>query len=103
MSTRIKRTKTVPYEQELYKDLHNNPEEAIGYLNLSLENPSEPELFLIALRHVAEAWGFSHLAADTGLNRESMYKMLSERGNPKLSSLVVLLDGMGLRLSVTKK
>lgn len=103
MSTTIKRTKSVPYEQELYKDLQNNPGEATEYLNLSLENPREPELFLIALRHVAEAWGFSHLAEETGLNRESMYKMLSQRGNPKLSSLLVLLDGMGLRLSVTKK
>lgn len=103
MTTTIKRVKTVSYEQELYKDLNNNPDEAIEYVNLSLEKPDEPELFLIALRHLAEAWGFSSLATETGLNRESLYKMLSEKGNPKLSSLLTLLDGLGLRLSVVKK
>lgn len=103
MTITIKRVKTVPYEQELYKDLKSNPSEAIEYVNLSLEKPDEPELFLISLRHLAEAWGFATLATATGLNRESLYKMLSEKGNPKLSSLLTLLDGLGLRLAVVKK
>lgn len=103
MTTTIKKIKSIPYEQQLYQDLKNNPDEAIEYINLALENPNEPELFLVALRHIAEAWGFSNLATETGLNRESLYKMLSEAGNPKLSSLMTLLDGLGLRLSVVKK
>jgi probable addiction module antidote protein len=103
MTTTQKRVKSVPYEQELYKDLRNNPDEAVEYLNTSLEDPNAPELFLVALRHVAEAWGFGHIAEITGLNRESLYRMLSEKGNPKLSSLMTLLDGMGLRLAVIKK
>jgi probable addiction module antidote protein len=103
MTTTQKRIKSVPYEQELYKDLRTDREGAVEYLSASLEDPNEPELFLIALRHVAEAWGFGHLAEITGLNRESLYKMLSEKGNPRLSSLTTLLDGMGLRLAVVKK
>lgn len=103
MTTTQKRIKSVPYEQELYKDLSSDREGAVEYLNASLEDPHELELFLIALRHVAEAWGFGHLAEVTGLNRESLYKMLSEKGNPRLSSLTTLLDGMGLRLAVVKK
>src|SRR6266540_3080818 len=98
MTTTQKRIKSVPYEQELYKDLRTDREGAVEYLSSALEDPNETELFLIALRHVAEAWGFGHLAEITGLNRESLYKMLSEKGNPKLSSLTTLLDGMGLRL-----
>lgn len=103
MTTTQKRTKSVPYEQELYKDLQTDREGAVEYLSAALEAPNETELFLIALRHVAEAWGFGHLAEITGLNRESLYKMLSEKGNPRLSSLTTLLDGMGLRLAVVKK
>ena len=103
MTTTQKRIKSVPYEQELYKDLCANRDEAVEYLSASLEDPNAPELILIALRHVAEAWGFGHLAELTGLNRESLYKMVSEKGNPKLSSLITLLDGMGLRLAVVKK
>lgn len=103
MTTKRKQTKSVPYEQELYKDLRANREEAVQYLSAALEDPNAPELFLIALRHVAEAWGFAHMAEITGLNRESLYKMLSENGNPKLSSLMTLLDGMDLRLAIVKK
>jgi probable addiction module antidote protein len=103
MTMTPKKVKSVPYEQELYKDLRNNQDEAVEYLSASLEDPNAPELFLIALRHVAEAWGFGHMAEITGLNRESLYKMLSEKGNPKLSSLMILLDGIGLRLAVSKK
>lgn len=103
MTTTQKRIKSVPYEQELYKDLQSDREGAVAYLSAALEDPNEPELFLIALRHVAEAWGFAHLAEITGLNRESLYKMLSEKGNPRLSSLMALLDGLGLRLAVMKK
>ena len=34
------------------------------------------------------------------LNRENLYRMLSPRGNPQLSSLNALLHSMGLRLAV---
>ena len=44
MTTTQKRTKSVPYEQELYKDLRADHEEAVEYLNASLEDPNEPEL-----------------------------------------------------------
>jgi DNA-binding phage protein len=37
------------------------------------------------------------------LNRETMYRMLSEKGNPNLSSLTKLLDTFGLSLAVVKK
>jgi probable addiction module antidote protein len=51
---------------------------------------------------VAEArlGGMAQLAEQAGLNRESLYRMLSEQGNPALSSLDKLLHALGLRLSV---
>jgi probable addiction module antidote protein len=51
---------------------------------------------------VAEAQGgVAQLAEKTKLNRESLYKMLSARGNPELRSLEALLQALGLRLAVT--
>jgi len=37
------------------------------------------------------------------LNREHLYRMLSENGNPELRSLEALLDALGFRLSVELK
>jgi probable addiction module antidote protein len=42
------------------------------------------------------ACGMAHLSRETGLTRESLYKALSEDGNPRLSSLDAILRAMGL-------
>jgi probable addiction module antidote protein len=73
--------------------------EAAAYLNAALDDGS-PEVFLLALRDVAEARGMAKLAGETGLNRESLYRMLSGRGNPRLSSLASLLKSLRLELTV---
>ena len=55
----------------------------------------------VALRTVAEALGgMGALAEKTGLSRESLYRTLSERGNPRLDTLAAILAAFGLRLSV---
>ena len=76
-----------------------DPGEAAAYLNAALADGSQ-EVFLMALRDVADARGLTRLARETSLNRENMYRILSEKGNPQLSSLRALLDSMGLRLAV---
>ena len=40
------------------------------------------------------------LAKETGLNRESLYKTLSENGNPKYETLTGIIKALGFRLSV---
>lgn len=88
-----------PYHPELIKALRD-PREALGYLNASLED-GDPEAFLLALRHVAEAQGgVAQLAEAAQLNRESLYRMLSDRGNPEFRSLDALLHALGFRLSI---
>ena len=87
-----------PYRPELLKALQD-PIEAAEYLNAALEEDSN-ELFLLALRNVAEAHGMKKLALASQLNRESMYRMLSEQGNPQLSSLTEILRQLGLKLAV---
>ena len=89
---------TTSYKAGLLKRLAN-PKYAATYINAALEEDSQ-EAILLALRDVAEARGFGHLSRKTKLNRESMYRMLSKRGNPELSSLTRLLKSMGLSLAV---
>ncbi len=89
---------TVKYENGLKAALVN-PDEAAAYLDSALEE-NDQEVFLLALRDIAEARGFSKVAQDTLLNRENLYRMLSSAGNPQLSSLVTLLRSLGLRLAV---
>ncbi len=43
----------------------------------------------------------AQLAEKTKLNRETLYRMLCERGNPELRSLDALLHALGFRLAVT--
>ena len=75
--------------------------EAEEYWNAALEE-GDPELFLLAFRNVAEAQGgVAQLAEKAKLNRESLYKILSERGNPELKSLDALLHALEFRLAVT--
>ena len=90
------------YEDILDEDLQD-PTEAASYLNACLES-GEPEVFLLALRDVARArGGVAKLAEATALNREHLYRMLSENGNPELRSLEALLDALGFRLAITLK
>jgi hypothetical protein len=58
----------------------------------------------VAVRSVASG-GMANLARKTSLNRENLYRSLSKKGNPKLSSLASILDAVGIKLyfAPTKK
>ncbi|MGA1825231.1 MAG: addiction module antidote protein [bacterium] len=93
---------TKSYQDELIKSL-KDPREAVEYINAALEESDSPEVFLLALRNVAEAYGITKLSRKTHLNRENLYRILSEKGNPEFNSLHSLLNGLGLRLHVELK
>ena len=96
--------RTVSYEDILYQDLQD-PEEAAAYLNAALEDESEKgsETFLLALRDVAKARGIGRLAQETHLSRESLYRTLSRKGNPRFSTLEAVLESVGLKLTIQAK
>ena len=78
-----------------------DPANAAAYVEAALDEGDAAGL-LQALRNVAEArGGIARIAERTGLNREALYRTLSKRGNPQLSSLTAILGATGLRLSVT--
>jgi probable addiction module antidote protein len=76
-----------------------DPREAAEYLNAALEE-GDNELFLLALKNVVKASGVTNIARKTHLNRENLYKMLSEKGNPELTSLWSILSSIGLKISI---
>ncbi len=97
-----KRHKNEPAPARDYKDWLlerlKNPERAASYVNAAIEDGS-PEMLLLALRDVAEAHKMSKVAKGTGVAREAIYRILSAKGNPRLTSLLNLLGT--LRLSIT--
>ncbi len=64
--------------------------------------PEGREALLIALRHVAQAQGMNEVASKAGIQRESLYRVLSPKGNPTLSTLLAVLGAAGLRFSVAR-
>lgn len=92
---------TIDYKQHLLKDL-KNPKYAAGYLSAALEEGEE--VFLLALRDVAQVYGgLSALSKATKLNRENLYDMLSKEGNPRFSSLTAILNKLGFSIQVSPK
>jgi probable addiction module antidote protein len=82
-----------PYKVGLNERL-KEPEYAAAYLNAAKKESQE--VFLLALRDVAEVHKISKVAAAAGVNRETLYRTLSVRGNPTLASLEKILGVLGL-------
>ena len=100
----MKRGNLKDYEADLTERL-KDVEFAAEYLNAALEESDKgsDERFLIALGHVAKAYGMTSIAKKSGMARQAMYRALSEVGNPELTTLRALLNAMGLRLAVERK
>jgi probable addiction module antidote protein len=94
------------YQDFLIEQLKDH-DESVAYLNAALEeslkgDEESQQVFLIALRNVAEAQGgIGALAKKAHVGRESLYKTLSGAGNPKWHTLVSLCVAMGLNLRLT--
>lgn len=93
--------KTSDYKAFLLKKLAD-PNMAAGYLTSALEEGEAA--FLLAVKDVAEArGGIAPLARSTKLNREGLYDMLSEKGNPRLSSLSAIIEALEMKVEFTPK
>jgi len=89
-----------PYKPVLLERLKNQ-EYSINYLTEVLQNETQ-EAFLIVLRHVIDAREASvaDFAKQIGVTRQGLYKMLSEDGNPRLSTLSELLQFLGMKMQI---
>jgi probable addiction module antidote protein len=95
------KTKTsISHDEAMIRRIRKDPDFATEYLKAALEDAEEPRVLLIALRHVAQARGIARIAKAAGIERESLYRALSARGNPRLSTLYAVAKAVGLRLTV---
>jgi probable addiction module antidote protein len=76
-----------------------NDEAALAFIEDAMET-GDARHIASAIGDVARAKGMSQLARETGMSRESLYRALSEDGNPQLSTVLKVLEAMGLKLSV---
>ena len=60
----------------------------------------DPAVFVTALGHVAKAKGIAQLATDTGLNRESLYKALSGKTQPKWDTVQRIIKALKINLHI---
>lgn len=92
---------SVPYEELLNQELQDK-EFALAYLNECLQDEEDLSVFLLALKQVIDAQEIkmTELSRKSGLNRESLYKMLSQKGNPEMKSIKAVLAGLGFRLTI---
>ncbi len=90
------KTKTIPHD---VADQLRTPQEMAAYLDAWLvEAPDDVAGIARALGDIARARGMSQVARATGLSRESLYKALSENGNPSLATVLKVAKALGLRL-----
>jgi probable addiction module antidote protein len=91
------RLKTTPWDAADY--LKTEAEQAL-YLTMALDG-EDVAFFAVALGDVARAKGMTEVAREAGLGRESLYKGLSEKGNPELATVLKVLSALGLGFTVT--
>ena len=87
---------TSPYNPFDYLE---TKEEINEYLSNAFMD-DDPQIFLIALGHLAKKKGMTKVAEETGLNRESLYKSLSGDGNPKFTTISKVSKALGCKLAV---
>ena len=90
------KTKTVRYD---VAEQLRTAEEMAAYLDAWLtEAPDDAAGIARALGDIARAKGMAQVARDAGLSRESLYKALSENGNPSFATVLKVARALGVRL-----
>jgi len=72
-------------------------EDMVAYLEVALAD-GDPALIAAVLGDIARAKGMTHVARETGLGRESLYKALSPEGNPAFATIMKVISALGLQL-----
>lgn len=93
---KVLRAKTSAYDVAEHL---RTPEEMAAYLDAWLEEaPDDVSGIARALGDIARAKGMSQVAKDAGLSRESLYRALSQDGNPSFATILKVARALGVRL-----
>jgi probable addiction module antidote protein len=90
----MKPVKTTVWDPAEYLETE---EQITAYLD-DIFKSGDPDLIITAIGDVARARGMAKIADDTSKGRESLYKSLSEGGNPSFETILKVLSSMGFGL-----
>lgn len=96
LGKRAAKTKTLAYDVAAQL---RTPGEMAAYLDAWLaEAPEDVAGIARAIGDIARAKGMSQVAREAGLSRESLYRALSEGGNPSFATILRVTKALGVRL-----
>jgi probable addiction module antidote protein len=81
-------------------DYLDSEETIAEFLTAALEDEN-PEVFLAAISAVAKVRGMAAIASSAGLGRESLYKALAPGAKPRYDTVLKVLHGLGVKLTIT--
>lgn len=92
--------KTLTFKYDVSEHLRT-PEEMVSYLEACIEESDGDAGFITkALGDIARAKGMSHVARETGLSRESLYKALSGDTAPAFDTVLKVIRALGMEIHV---
>ena len=80
------------------QDYLKTPEDRAAYIEAAL-GEGDVAFIAHALGDVVRAIGMSDVAREAGVTREGLYKALSDKGDPRLSTLLGVMRALGLQLT----
>jgi probable addiction module antidote protein len=89
------------YEWDMAEHI-NTKEDIYVYLEAAFEE-NDPETIFDVIGAIARSKGMAQIARELNLNRESLYRSLSQDGNPSFGTVAKVLDNLGFQLSVKQK
>jgi probable addiction module antidote protein len=92
----------VTFEKWDLADHINTKEDVTGYLEAALEE-NDTALLLAVIGDIARSKGMAQIAKELNLARESLYRSLSQDGNPSFNTIAKVLDNLGYQLTVKQK
>lgn len=105
MKKKTVKNSTQKFDDFLVNHLRNNPREIPLFLQEAFDQSKEDQnwaAFMISLRAAVEAkGGVTELAEQMGCSRTSLYKTLSQNGNPKLETTEKIMNYLGLKLTIS--
>jgi probable addiction module antidote protein len=92
----------ITFEKWDLTDEIETKEDVTGILEAALEE-NDPEFLFKVIGSIARSKGMAQIAKELNLNRESLYRSLSQEGNPSFVTIVKVLDNLGFQLCVKQK
>jgi len=73
-------------------------EDVANYMAAAFED-GNPDLIALAIGNVAKARGMTEIARKAGVSRENLYRSFKKGGDPRLTTLIGVMNSLGVKLT----